>query len=75
MEEVIVFATSYDDAAQFMQQEGLEFDQTTWVMNVQLLDGSKDYTGYAPRYTETFRMMPAYAEAVTVFGEEAADGA
>jgi len=73
MEMVIVFAASQQDAADFMQVNGLDFESTIWVMNAQLL-GSGDYSGHTARYTEMFRKMPAYAEAFGRFGEEAEHG-
>lgn len=73
MEKVIVFATSQQDAAEYMRTNGLDFESTVWVMNAQLL-GAGDYSDHAVRYTDTFRQMPAYGEAVERFGEGAPDG-
>lgn len=73
MAKTIVFATSQQDAAEYMQANGLDFESTIWVMNAQLL-GAGDYSGHTARYTDTFREMPAYGEAVQRFGEGAPDG-
>ncbi|MFK0072654.1 hypothetical protein [Arthrobacter woluwensis] len=73
MEKVIVFAASQQDAAEFMQENGLDFESTVWVMNVQLL-GAGDYSDHTARFTDTFRLMPAYGEAAERFGEGVSDG-
>ena len=73
MAKTIVFATSQQDAAEHMRTNGMDFESTIWVMNAQLL-GAGDYSDHAVQYTDTFRKMPAYGEAVERFGEEAPDG-
>jgi hypothetical protein len=66
----LVFAASWKDAEDAMTKLGLAFDETVWVMNAQLL-GAGDFTGHTVHYTALFREMPAFAEAVAIYGEEA----
>ncbi|PSS42897.1 hypothetical protein C6401_15165 [Arthrobacter woluwensis] len=69
MNNHLVFAVSPDDAKERIQALGLVFDETQWVMNVQLLGGA-DFTGHTVHYTDLFKSVPAYHEAVSRFGEE-----
>ena len=68
MNNHLIFAVSYADALAAAEQLGLEFDQTVWVMNAQLL-GSGDYSKHVVHYTESFTHTPAFQEAAAVFGD------
>jgi hypothetical protein len=65
----LIFATSEDDARALMEELELEFDETVWVLNAQLLSGSGDYSQHTVHYTDTFRQMPAFVEAVSIYGD------
>lgn len=68
MNKHIVFAVSIEDARAAIAQLGLEFDETIWVMNIQLL-GSADYTGYKAVFTEAFTSTPAFVDAAAAYGD------
>lgn len=70
MNNHLVFAAAPMDALDKCLELGLKFEETTWVMNYQLL-GGKDYSDYSVHYTDLFRNTPAYAEAHQHFGDEA----
>ncbi|QTF70615.1 hypothetical protein [Arthrobacter woluwensis] len=70
MTKNLVFAVSEQDARAYAEGAGVEFDEAVWVMNAQLLGGG-DFSRYAVHYTDTFRKMPAFAEAARAFqGQE-----
>lgn len=73
MNNFLIFAASNADARDAMQSLGLQFFETTWVMNVQLL-GSGDYSKHEVYYTPAFRQTPAFVEAVAVFGNIPEEG-
>ena len=74
MTKNLVFAVSEQDARACAEAAGFEFDEAVWVMNAQLL-GSGDYSRYVVHYTDTFRKMPAFAEAARAFqGQEVNHG-
>lgn len=72
MNNHLVFATNRIDAMAKCQELGIEFDQTVWVMNYQLLGGI-DFSNHTHHYTELFKEMPAFQEAFDHFGEESND--
>lgn len=69
MNNHLVFATGRMDAMAKCQELGIEFDETVWVLNYQLL-GTGDYSNHIVHYTELFKEMPAYAEALRELGDE-----
>lgn len=66
MNSHVVFAVNRLDAMAKCEELGLEFENTIWVMNFQLL-GQVDTSGLTPHFTDTFREMPAYREAAIAF--------
>lgn len=69
MKKRLVFATSAQDAQETMAGLGLDFEQTVWVLNAQLLGEPDNYADHEVHYSELFRQMPAYVEAKAIFGE------
>lgn len=69
MNNHLVFATSFQDAQETMTGLGLAFEETVWVLNAQLLGDPSAYTGHVVHYSDLFRMMPAFVEAVSLFGD------
>ena len=68
MKDHLIFAVSYPDAVAAMDQLGLEFERTTWVMNAQLLGTPANYSKHEVHYTEAFLTTPAFQEAAELFG-------
>lgn len=68
MSNHLVFATSFQDAKDATDVLGLEFSETVWVLNAQLL-GAGDFSGHTVHYTDLFKQMPAYVEAHEIFGD------
>lgn len=66
----LVFATSAVDAREFMDELGLVFTETVWVLNAQLLGDPAAYSDHTVHYSDLFLEMPAAVEAVAIFGEE-----
>jgi hypothetical protein len=71
MDKVVIFAVNQQDALAECDRRGLEFDDVLWVLNAQLLSGH-DMEGVTVIHTDTFKKMPAYAEALHMYGEGAA---
>jgi hypothetical protein len=59
----ILFATSRVDAENYCNENDLVFEDVVWVLNPQLL-GEMSTEGADVHYTETFKLMPVYGEAV-----------
>lgn len=70
MNNHLLFATSTADAKQECQRLGLDFAETTWVLNPHLLEDPEMYLGHTVHYTDLFRLMPACTLAIGIFGEE-----
>lgn len=68
MNNQLIFAASYEDAMSKVAELGLEFSETVWVLNAQLL-GAGDFSGHTVHYTDLFKQMPAYVEAHEIFGD------
>lgn len=65
--QTIVFAASRKDAQDYCADElGVPFEDVVWVLNAQLL-GDADTSQAEVHYTDTFKEMPAYSEAVARF--------
>lgn len=67
-DDTLVFAVSYADARQLCKDKGLEFDETVWVLRLELLGNSLDYLGYDVYYSDAFRRSEHYDEAFGEFG-------
>lgn len=69
MNDHLVFATSANDAKELMTSLGLEFTETTWVLNAQLLGDPSNYNRHHVHYSELFMQMSAFVEAHSIFGD------
>ncbi len=71
--KIVVFAATPVDAVEYCKDAGLEFTEVVWVMNYQLL-GEKGLTDVDEvRYTDLFRLMPAFAEAEAAWKRDKGD--
>ena len=60
--KIVIFAVNRLDAQQKAHELGVEFEDVIWVMNWNLL-GWMDLEGVKFHFTDSFKDMPAYAEA------------